>query len=222
MQLEEAKAKKEGNMRENLNTDFIDALEENLLTDSFYHNRIPLLPLGDDCTFFDLCANPCVSLSTPSKEIGYSPNASSEHVDSPRTMSSSFHYLSPIEESSEPSTMSSGSSIESNHFSLILQKASSLHNIAINNEWNESFSDSLQSQSQTFPKYSKPSSRNEAGNLVKNRTLFPLEPRELDPDSFPQLHSANSQEELQEFLLLESQCLSNEGDISAAFIKLPK
>ncbi|KAE8746082.1 hypothetical protein FOCC_FOCC007206, partial [Frankliniella occidentalis] len=39
------------------------------------------------------------------------------------------------------------------------------------------------------------------------RTLYPLEPRELDPTGFQQLHTADSNDELQEFLLLESQCM---------------
>ncbi|KAJ8977043.1 hypothetical protein NQ317_000715 [Molorchus minor] len=51
--------------------------------------------------------------------------------------------------------------------------------------------------------------------------MYPLEPRELDPSAFFQLHTADSQEELQEFLLLESECMgdSNRGrGLASAFV----
>ncbi|XP_012286355.1 uncharacterized protein LOC105702951 [Orussus abietinus] len=41
--------------------------------------------------------------------------------------------------------------------------------------------------------------------------MYPLEPREVDLEAFQQLHTADSQEELQEFLLLESQCSGHLG-----------
>lgn len=54
-------------------------------------------------------------------------------------------------------------------------------------------------------------------NYAIDPRMFPLEPREIDLDSFQQLHTADSQEELQEFLLLESQCSGNLGLASNAF-----
>lgn len=50
--------------------------------------------------------------------------------------------------------------------------------------------------------------------------IFPLEPREIELESFQQLYTADSQEELQEFLLLESQCSGNfglAGNISTSY-----
>lgn len=54
-------------------------------------------------------------------------------------------------------------------------------------------------------------------NYTIDPRMFPLEPREIDLDSFQQLHTADSQEELQEFLLLESQCSGNLELASNAF-----
>ncbi|XP_032676112.1 uncharacterized protein LOC116846420 [Odontomachus brunneus] len=58
------------------------------------------------------------------------------------------------------------------------------------------------------PKYSK---ERRFDNYPADPRMFPLEPREIDLESFQQLHTADSQEELQEFLLLESQCSGNLG-----------
>ncbi|XP_070163152.1 uncharacterized protein [Polyergus mexicanus] len=54
-------------------------------------------------------------------------------------------------------------------------------------------------------------------NYTMDPQMFPLEPREIDLEFFQQLHTADSQEELQEFLLLESQCSRNLGLASNAF-----
>lgn len=59
-----------------------------------------------------------------------------------------------------------------------------------------------------IPKYSK---ERRFDNYPADPRMFPLEPREIDLESFQQLHTADSQEELQEFLLLESQCSGNLG-----------
>lgn len=67
-----------------------------------------------------------------------------------------------------------------------------------------------------IPKYSK---ERRFENYPADPRMFPLEPREIDLESFQQLHTADSQEELQEFLLLESQCSGNlglAGDMSEA------
>lgn len=47
-------------------------------------------------------------------------------------------------------------------------------------------------------------------NLIDSE-MYPLEPREIELDCYQQLHNADSQEELQEFLLLESECRGNMG-----------
>ncbi|XP_024868454.1 uncharacterized protein LOC112452461 [Temnothorax curvispinosus] len=65
----------------------------------------------------------------------------------------------------------------------------------------------------TYPKskipVSKYSKEKQLEDYTMNPRIFPLEPREIDLESFQQLHTADSQEELQEFLLLESQCSGN-------------
>lgn len=67
----------------------------------------------------------------------------------------------------------------------------------------------------TYPKFKIPVSKcskiKEAKleNYVINLRIFPLEPREIDLEPFQQLHTTDNQEELQEFLLLESQCNEN-------------
>nr|XP_012219363.1 PREDICTED: uncharacterized protein LOC105670421 [Linepithema humile] len=67
----------------------------------------------------------------------------------------------------------------------------------------------------TYPKSRIPVSKRtierKIENYVMDPRMFPLEPREIDLESFQQLHTVDSQEELQEFLLLESQCSGNLG-----------
>ncbi|XP_043261540.1 uncharacterized protein LOC122402645 [Colletes gigas] len=66
----------------------------------------------------------------------------------------------------------------------------------------------------TYPKSRIPVARwskeRRFGKLMDPK-MYPLEPREIDLEAFQQLHTADSQEELQEFLLLESQCSGNLG-----------
>ncbi len=215
-QLEERKAKKKGN--DDLVivdcVDTIDTLEEDLTDDSSCN---PLVSFPDDNTFYDFSSNTCVPLSPPLGLESFPPfpEYGTKEPNSYK-MNSSFHYLPPIEESSEPS---SGGSSKSNTFSgaIVLPRACSCQDMS-NNDIYDSLSDSSQSRCQTFPKRSKSQQRSRTRNLTENRTLYPLEPRELDPATFFQLHMADSQEELQEFLLLESQCMSSENGISAAFL----
>lgn len=162
---------------------------------------------------FDFRTNPSVTLSLLSDSDNFRVFSDFSEVGCYK-MNASFQYLPPIEESSEPS---SDSSSKSNYISTTFLKSSSCHNIT-NSDLYEALSDCSDGRCQTFPKRSKINSRNKSYNLTENRTLYPLEPRELDPSMFCQLHSADSQEELQEFLLLESQCMSTEGGFSAAFI----
>lgn len=73
----------------------------------------------------------------------------------------------------------------------------------------------------TYPKSRIPilkcAKKRQFENYAMDPRMFPLEPREIDLESFQQLHTADSQEELQEFLLLESQCSGNLGLASNAF-----
>lgn len=72
----------------------------------------------------------------------------------------------------------------------------------------------------TYPKSRIPilkCARKRLQNYTMDPQMFPLEPREIDLEFFQQLHTADSQEELQEFLLLESQCSGNLGLANNAF-----
>lgn len=116
-------------------------------------------------------------------------------------------YLSPIQERSEPSS-SDGSSDRNR--SLSCHELSSL----------KRRDDDLGDRSQTYPR----SHADETVAEYNHRKYMgnPFEPRELDPEMFFQLHHADSQDELQEFLLLESQCMSTDGGLHAAFIEKSK
>jgi hypothetical protein len=128
----------------------------------------------------------------------------------------SFYLLPPIEEKSEPSSSESGKTIECE------KRCVSLHNLTLRHQEDD---DSDSTRCQTFPRAKTTEAawtKNQAGPKHKfgfNNTLYPLEPRELDPDSFQQLHTADSCEELQEFLLLESQCMTaDQHGLAAAFL----
>lgn len=121
----------------------------------------------------------------------------------------SFYLLPPIEEFSEPST--SGSS-RSDH----KQFASSCQDLSTSTD----FGLGLQIRYQTFPRsrMSLDAHLEDNQKLARTGTMYPQEPRELDPDSFHQLHTADSSEELQEFLLLESQCMTHDTGLAHAFM----
>lgn len=215
-QLEETKKKKKGNDERlsPISIESIDFLDEDLSPFS-PDNSFVFFP--DDNDLCDVSTNSYPPISPTFDGYNYRLLGDNNRNDFGNyRMTSSFHYLPPIEESSEPS---SGSSVNSNSsFNILHIPRSSSYNDIANNDLYESLSDSSQSRSQTFPKCSKTSFRNRHANMTNNRNLFPLEPRELDPGTFYQLHHADSQEELQEFLLLESQCISNENGIAAAFV----
>jgi len=118
-----------------------------------------------------------------------------------------FCFLTPIEEKSDESSRSSrvsedrplGKSFSLNSFRNVLVATSEDDHL----------------KSQTFPRVSTPSPRRSVQLVTE---LYPLQPRELDPSCFYQLHSADSQEELQEFLLLESECMEDQArGIASAF-----
>lgn len=114
----------------------------------------------------------------------------------------SFYLLPPIEENSEPSTSSESSD----------KRCHSMQNLLSERP--------LESpRSQTFPRSKATELKQSQKLCYEGQTLYyPLEPRELDPESFHQLHTADSCEELQEFLLLESQCMNADTGIAAAFL----
>ncbi|GLH07319.1 LOW QUALITY PROTEIN: Titin [Gryllus bimaculatus] len=139
-----------------------------------------------------------------------------------------FHTLSPIEESSEPSTAknSERGDLEANlkksddrveYLKLLSASCETLHHK------DESIRAGLPIKYLTFPRPKipvlSPVRNNACYNIPEDTTQYSLQPRELDPASFHQLHMADSQEELQEFLLLESQCMTTEGwGLAAAFL----
>ena len=155
----------------------------------------------------------------------------SEHEDSNKShsVSNSFYLLSPIQESSEPSTESScnggsnGVGIrrterhESSTIKLLSASCEAIPTI------DASMTSELQTKYLTFPRSKipvlSPMRTNACYSVPEDPMMYPLEPRELDPAGFHQLHMADSQEELQEFLLLESQCMTTDGQgLAAAFV----
>lgn len=122
-------------------------------------------------------------------------------------------YLSPIQEHSEPSSSDGGSD---------RIRSLSCHELASSAGRRDEDEDAT-GRSQTYPR-SHADETVAQYNRRKYAAGYPLEPRELDPEMFFQLHTADSQDELQEFLLLESQCMStdNGGGLHAAFVDKPK
>lgn len=132
------------------------------------------------------------------------------------------YFLSSIEENSEPST------VESNKSDILDQNATyniNKQKLSASCQYMTSTSDPefngyFRHRSQTFPCSKVPLSWNKHCrelDVTHSNTFYPLEPREIDIEIFQQLHTADSQEELQEFLLLETQCMTAEGGIAAAF-----
>lgn len=131
---------------------------------------------------------------------------------------SDFPFLTPIQENDEHSSNSfDNQSIEIGkhnfHKNELRILSSSLYVVSTIREHEDPLC-----KSQTFPR-SKISTRRQTLEHDFDLTLYPLEPRELDPFCFNQLHAADSQEELQEFLLLESECMVNDErrGLAAAF-----
>ena len=122
----------------------------------------------------------------------------SDHSNVPET----GVYLSPIEENSEASTGSGQNKFVASHYGGGKTMEATL-------EYDHA------RKYHTYPKSRIPIARwskeRRYGNLMMDPKMYPLEPREIDLDAFQQLHTADSQEELQEFLLLESQCSGNLG-----------
>lgn len=125
-------------------------------------------------------------------------------------------YLSPIEENSEAST-SGGSTSQEKYFPRTKQtkKVAFADSKNHSKEFDFPLDFDTSRKYHTYPKSRIPIPRRSLQNRefrnLMDPKLYPLEPREIDLEAFQQLHTADSQEELQEFLLLESQCSGNLG-----------
>jgi hypothetical protein len=170
----------------------------------------------------------CKEKSEEVLEIIYVP----ENEDHSKThpVASSFYLLSPIQENSEASTESScnggnnggGAHKLGGHDDSTMKLLSASCEVISMTDASMT-SHTLQTKYQTFPRSKipvlSPMRTNACYSVPEDPTMYPLEPRELDPASFHQLHTADSQEELQEFLLLESQCMTTDGQgLAAAFV----
>lgn len=200
-QMEEVKAKQEGSTEESL----YDSLDCINMRSCVEYSEI--FSPCDNNAFVEFSTNEAPERSEHYR-LGYEYGGAE---CSSYRINSSFHLLPPIEESSEPS--SSSGSLKSHSENYI--RSSSCHDIPDNANFDDLSSSDFTQRCHTYPKRSKNVRSNY--EFSDNRTLYPLEPREIDPGAFFQLHTVDSQEELQEFLLLESQCMSNEDGLSAAF-----
>lgn len=180
-----------------------EELADRMSVDSLEHASVN--PQSSWASLGDISVTP----SSPTSPR-FSPHPDYDDVD--MGSSPSFHLLPPIEENSEPST-SSSSAPDPAHFLLPQdnrQLSASCHNIYANPRLG--YAQLSVSNPQLGP----------LRNCAIYNTLYPLEPREIDPEAFAQLHTADSLEELQEFLLLESQCSTNEDGLAAAFLTSDK
>lgn len=134
-----------------------------------------------------------------------------------------FFILSPIEEKSEPSTRSSsfrgsnGSEKRkmASFGDIMRQKLCSSCDPIPSEKVNFDY---MPEKFQTFPRVKNENIGDHMYRNYYDHTMYPLEPRELDPCGYQQLHTADSQEELQEFLLLESECMTDRGrGLASAF-----
>lgn len=149
------------------------------------------------------------SLDACKSETSCEPELESDEDDYHRKLSQencSFYILSPIEENTEPST-ESGSFGGSSGFDR--KKLSSRTFSSSCDPMPSDFLEraTIDEKYQTFPRTKSSRGSQKEYSYHHNQTMYPLEPRELDPSAFFQLHTADSQEELQEFLLLESECM---------------
>lgn len=139
-----------------------------------------------------------------------------------------FYILSPIEEKSEPSTGSSslkgsnGSDKRKYGYDHIGKYSSSCNTIS----YESTNLKELSRKFKTFPTIKSEEINSDTENYPEYYdNMYSLEPRELDPSSFYQLHTADSQEELQEFLLLESECMDDttrDNGLASAFLSSTK
>lgn len=154
--------------------------------------------------------------SNPVLDLSYGYFCNADDTQKAHNDNHGFFALSPIEENSEPSTRS-GSYKDDNR---ILNYTSCSCDLPPHETHNYP---AITHKPQTFPR-SKDDDYISHCKLrkVENReqmSQFPLEPREIDPFAYYQLHTADSQEDLQEFLLLESECINDYkgAGLAAAF-----
>jgi len=137
-------------------------------------------------------------------------------------------YLSPIQEHSEPSS-SDGSGSDHRHRGVIRRWISCRELTATREgrRYENETATAAAGRCWTYPRSRADETAAARHDRRKYTTGYPLEqPRELDPEMFFQLHTADSQDELQEFLLLESQCMSTDGSggggLHSAFVDKSK
>lgn len=137
-------------------------------------------------------------------------------------------YLSPIQEHSEPSSSDScGGGGGSNHRHRgAVRRWTSCRDLPGTGEGRRDEDEAAAARCRTYPRSRADETAVTRRDRRKYAIGYPLEqPRELDPEMFFQLHTADSQDELQEFLLLESQCMSTDdggGGLHAAFVDKTK
>lgn len=155
-----------------------------------------------------------------------SPNLNEDEIFLPTDYnmhSTNYFILSPIQEHSEISTKTS-SSVESEDFSEKICRQYPVSSCSCDVLSARCLANvKLAAQKyKTFPRSKADlllNSSDSASYNLDDMDRFPLAPREIDPFSYYQLHTADSQEDLHEFLLLETACMSeNKGSgLAAAF-----
>ncbi|KAG5897350.1 hypothetical protein JTB14_030235 [Gonioctena quinquepunctata] len=205
--------------------DFVNVTMTDYLN-SHRHSLSSVMELLDSSNVFHIEGNPNMIENAESQEQNDAcAIIRNEDFVEVHSHSDSFYILSPIEEKSETSTRSSSlkdsnGSDKNKYRQDTLGKYSSSCN-ALPRDFTDT--KSLPEKYQTFPRVKHEMAYKDDGDYDNsyntNNTLYPLEPRELDPNSFFQLHTADSQEELQEFLLLESECMAdNNRGLASAFV----
>lgn len=215
--------------RSKTKSDFITVAMTDYLN-SHRHSLSSVMELIDTRSFIEKTGYIHKSLDATDEDmeeqIFQYPTEEPEVYEEPETNNDPFYILSPIEEKSEPSTESSslkgsnGSDKRKSNYENIGKYSSSCNAISYCStnfkETSEKF--------KTFPRVKSQDTYREDIFSGYYDNMYSLEPRELDPSSFFQLHTADSQEELQEFLLLESECMDDstrDNGLASAFLTAP-
>lgn len=206
--------------------DFITVAMTDYLN-SHRHSLSSVMELIDKRSFIETSGYVPKSLDETDEEEEQSfqyPTEEMEAYGEPERNTDPFFILSPIEEKSEPSTGSSslkgsnGSDKRKCGYDRMGKHSSSCNTIP----YETTNLRDLSRKFKTFPRIkSEDTSRDNENYPGYYDNLYSLEPRELDPNSFYQLHTADSQEELQEFLLLESECMDDsirDNGLASAFL----
>lgn len=206
--------------------DFITVAMTDYLN-SHRHSLSSVMELIDTRSFFEKNCYMHKSLDaadevTEEKLFQY-PEEQIEVYEQTESNSGPFYILSPIEEKSEPSTGSSslresnGSDKRKCGYDHIGKYSSSCNAISYNSSNIKEVSEKFK----TFPRLKSEDQTRRQHFSEYYDNMYSLEPREVDPNSFFQLHTADSQEELQEFLLLESECMDDttrDNGLASAFL----